>query len=271
MNPAYVDEQLLLLYMRPDDVKAFLPDSVELSGRELMLFTGYEVRDGFALARSEGRLGIIAREYFQALLDKYSDERGGIFRHENDSQAFAEIVAGVGRYKGNPAATADTYDVRYLVSDGTYAFVVLSEKHSPAALEQFVLVREQGEWTVGFSGFETMFMYQKALNQRYPDFNIGMLPPYNLYYSAKDIRSNITPLIDAMRAQGVISEEEGRETFATGTDRFCYMEFENGKRLLAVYTGEETGWMVHQVNNFLHAEWIMAEYDDNPPTFILKQ
>ena len=271
MKPEYADEQVLLLYMRPDDIKLYLPDSVELSGHELELFCGYEVRDGFALARREGRLGIISREDFQTLLAKYSDERGGAFRHDNDSPAFAEIVAAVGRFKGIAATMPDTFDVRYLVSDSKYAIVVLSEKNSPEKLEKFVLVRDQGDWRVDFSGFENTFMYQKVLNNRYPDFNIGILPNYNLYYSAKEIRSNITPLLDAMRTQGVIGEEDGRETFATGTDRFCYMEFESGKKLLAVYTDQETGWMVHTIPNFLRAEMIMAQYEKDPPTFILKQ
>jgi hypothetical protein len=49
------------------------------------------------------------------------------------------------------------------------------------------------------------------------------------------------------------------------------MEFESGRKLLAIYVDPETGWMVYPINNFLHAEIIMARYENDAPTFILKQ
>ncbi|MCL2699437.1 MAG: hypothetical protein FWE68_03915 [Defluviitaleaceae bacterium] len=270
MNQEYADEQALLLFMRPSSLAVFLPDA-GLDGNELTLFCGYETRAGITIAGREGRLGIISRENFQTLLAEYSDERGGVRRHRRDSPEFTEIVRAAGRFKNNFERTPEDFDVRYLASDSKYAFVVLSERHSPAVLEMFVLLSGPDGWRVDFSGFENMFMYQKKVNARYPDFNIGMLPPFNLYYAAQTIRSDVTPLIEAMRVQGVITEEDGDAVFATGTEKFCYMEFENGRKLLAVFTGHETGWMVYTAEDSWHAEVIMATYETDPPTFILKQ
>ncbi len=268
IDKKYENESVLLLFLKPSDLANF--EQLELETTEsdkLQLFAAYETREGYALATAEKDVGILTREKLYYVLEKYNNNNGEIIRLDKESWHTKEIENAISIYLRNE----ELLDVRYLAKNNKYAFAVVSQKGAPQQIKQFVVLDEDGKWTVALSDFETLKEYKEIITENFVDFPITMLPPYNMFYDAKLIKSDFSEVIATMIEDGIIGEEGSAPSFITGTDKFAYIEFPEDKKFIGYFMQDIKLWNIVPVSNYVEAEKILVDKTKEPPLFIIKQ
>ncbi len=263
-NPAYANEQVLFLYVKPVDLSTFGKFGAEI-GTELTRYCAYETREGFAIARDGEKVGIVPREDFQKLIENYKESANAV-RFEHTDEEFIQMLEAINIYKG----TDVEFDVRYLVGDDRFGFVVLSEAGTPQLVKEYILQVTDKGYVVVLDKFEKEHQYQEYVNRRFPNLCVDIFPKFNLGFHLNFIKADFEPMIKDMRDAKMIEEADGKATFATGTEKFAYFEFESGKKLLAVLT-DDKGWMLFPVVNYIQAEAYLSQSSLSAPYFIIKQ
>ncbi|MDR2899687.1 MAG: hypothetical protein LBU94_05190 [Clostridiales bacterium] len=265
VDEEYLDESLMFFFLRPADLSGF--GDLRLSdSQELKIFTGYETKDGFAIAADKEQGGVISREDLKSVLDSYSWEHGDVRRIPFQTNEFESVIRELSAYNNED----EGFDVRFMERDDKYISVVASPKGEPDMLRQYILEDTGDILVVRMDSIESYPNYRVEINKVLPDFNQDLLPDYNLNTVMKYIQTDFQMVVDAMLEGGLITEDDLPVVFSTGTDDFSYIEFESGSRFVG-HMEENNSWKMYPVEDYDTAVTLMDSLDKNAPMYILKQ
>ena len=259
----YKDESIIFLYIKPADLDIYLESDV--SDKEaLEIFVAYETKDGFALISESGILDIILREDLKTVLESYKWDNGEIRKVlYDDFENVLKVIAEYEQYSGN-------YDVRYMYRDNKYVSVVLSKEGSHKSLEQHVLEYFNETLKMRVSDIQNANNPKVFVNSAIPDFDLELLPDYNINEFAKYIFEGFSEeMTKSMISRGMISESDLPVTFETGAMDFVYIELASGKNYLGFFV--DNIWEIALVEDYELMIQYMKTQSRRAPLFIIKQ
>ena len=264
VDDRFLEESIMFFYFRPVDLLRFR--NLSVSGRdELVIFTGFETREGFAITGRGEQGGIITREDLRELLDMYSWNHGSPGKVERNSDVFELSVRALAAYTGNNSG----FDVRYMYGDDRFIAVVASPVNDPLNIGMFILEYLEGAVFVRLSGIEEAENLRVAVNSALPNFNQDLLPPYDLRSMLRELREDFGDIIDTLLLDGHITEAHLPPRFMSGTSDFVYIEFEPGMIFLGGRMGDN--WIIYPVEDYSAAHELLSSLSRRPPLFIVRQ
>jgi hypothetical protein len=122
---------------------------------------------------------------------------------------------------------------------------------------------------MGFSNYETYEKYKAVINARFVDINLELIPSFNMTAFANGMRNDYPEVIRSMTLNGVITDEE-TVTFQSGTEDFCYIESESGRKFIG-FLNKDGVWNNIEVDSYEQAAAVLNGLSNRPPLFILRQ
>jgi len=264
IDEEYLKDGIMFFYMRPADLARFR--NINVSEREnLVIFTGIEVREGFAITGRGEQGGTISREDLQAILMEHSWDHGDIRKVYAQSDQHGTVMRMLADYTGNRAG----FDIRYLYRDDRFICVVASPVGEPLNINMFVMEYLSGAVFMRMSHLETFNDHRRALNNVLPNFNQNLLPSYDLRQESRYLVDDFEDIIYDMLLAEIIDEEDLPVRFASGTSEYVYFEFASGAMFVGVLEGER--WMMYPVDNYAMARAVLYSLSRRPPLFIIRQ
>jgi len=264
LNPAYADESVLILYLKPSDLSGY-PQLDVAESDALELFAAYETKEGFVIASVNNPGGVLPREELYDVLEKYNyyhgEPRTVVYGGEDFNQIMSALV--------REAGVESDSDIRYLKQDDKYAVAIVSPKDDPTIINQFILQKENGRWTVVIFNYEIYDKHKAVINARLVDLNLDMVPRDDLTVLRKYLRRNCTDIIGTMMMNSYVLDEDGAAVYQAGTNNFCYIIFESGRKFLG-YLNDDA-WTMREVKNYEEAVEVMESLQRWPPIVILRQ
>jgi len=264
IDERFLDENIMFFYLRPIDLYGFR--NISVSERdELVIFTGFETREGFAITGRGEQGGMISREDLSGILDKYSWNHGPISRVDAQSDVFEASMRALAAYTGNNTG----FDIRYMYRDERYICLVVSPRHSPLDISMFILEYHGDAVSVQLSNIESFDNHVSAVNNALPGFNHDLLPPYDLGALIGNLTDDFDDLIEAMLYEELISEDHLPPIFISGTSEFVFAEFDS--QLIFLAHIESGNWTIEQVSDYTMAAELLSDLSRRPPLFIIRQ
>jgi len=264
LDPEYADESVLILYLKPSDLAAYSQLDVSRSDT-LELFAAYETKDGFVIASVKNPGGVLPREELFRVLEKYDYYHGEPRTVPYGGEDFNRIIAALVR----DARVAPDSDIRYLKQDDKYAVAILSPRDDPTDVNQFILKKENGGWSVVIFNYEMYDKHKAVINAELVDLNLEMVPRDDLTVLKKYFRRSYTDVIGTMVMNSFVMDEDGAAVYQAGTNNFCYIIFESGRRFLGFLDNDT--WTMHEVRTYEEAVEKMEALQKWPPIVILRQ
>ena len=264
LDETLVFGDIWLLYINGQDLNSFdelnfsLPDKPNL-------FAACETSSGVAIL-SQNNYGVMYRENFPALMENYAFEFPEVYYPTRGKLEYEEITSAVKAYEFDEK----DYDVRYLATDGKYAYIIFSKGVDTNILYQYLLAYEDGAWQVVLPRVAQKDGYVSAICRVAMDMNYSVLPPFRV-----DKHTMREPsYFDFVRLQlidsGMLSEGEYETLYLSGTDECFYMETSTGLKLVGLNMSGQ--WAMTPVDGKDSAYAILMNFNpENPPVFILKQ
>jgi len=262
LDKAYEDEKILLLYLRPNDMRAFT--EVQMGSSEaLSVFVAYETRDGIAILGAGTARGVLYRESMGTLLEQYAVTGGEIVRPGADDPIYQEILAVI-------REEISVADVRYMAMNGQHAFVVASAADAPETLSFHIVEMTEDGWKVRPFDTRAYTHYEVNVNRTAANMNINLLPGYK----PKDVRlltaEPLTAIVDGMLTVNAMTAQDGPVVFASGNEEWLYVVLQSGRRFLGYYDSG-AGWEMTLVQDWAEAEAYMHGMRKMPPLYIIWQ
>jgi len=264
LDPAYAGESVLILYIKPSDLSGFGHLDVE-SSEVLELFAAYETKEGFVIASVNNPGGVLPREDLQAVLAKYDyahgEPRTVVYGGDDYNKIMAALV--------KDAGIESDSDIRYLKQDDKYAVAIVSPKDDPTMVNQFILKKEKNDWSVAIYNYEIFDKHKAVINARLVDINLEMVPRDDLTVLRKYFKRSYIDVIGTMIMNSFVSPEDGAVVYQAGTNNFCYIIFESGRKFLGYLNNDQ--WVMYEVETYDEAVETMNTLQKWPPTVILRQ
>ena len=200
----------------------------------------------YLIASGAGKVGTLSAENYNAVLAKYAQSHGKIVRLSSASEEYARILNFICLYEGQFI----DYSVRTIYKDNKYAVVILSPASNTAKIKQYILKNDSNFWEVVLPNLQTESYPITATNRYLPDFNIELLPNYNLAAWKNYLVTEQGGAMAAMFKNRFISSES-EVAYQSGTASCYYYVLTNGTRY-ACYNAE-TGWEAVQVASDIDA------------------
>jgi len=264
LDPKYANESAYILYLKPSDLAGYRHLNVQPS-EKLELFAAYETKEGFVIASVHNPGGILPREDMQKILEKYDFNHGEPRTPEYGGEEFQRIVAAL----VEDALVEPDFDFRYLRADNKYAVAILSPKNDPTTVNQFILQKTNNKWNVVIFNYENYEKHRAVINARLVDLNLEMVLRDDLTVLRKYFKQSYTDVIGRMKMNSAILSSDGAAVYQAGTNAFCYIIFESGKRFLGFY--DDDGWVMYNTESYEEAVDIMHSLQKWPPLVILRQ
>lgn len=246
-------------------------DAASLEGAEIPsasmgfgIFTASKQPNGnkIMLSSSHGYAGAISEQDYRTLLKKYNQNHGNIVLPLPSSQEYQRILNFIRVYDGR----YDGYFVRRLQTDEKYAVVVLSPQSNPLDIKEYILVNDNSFWEVAMSDLEKKLTPNVAVNQELPDFNLNLLPEFNVAALRNDLKADNSDVFASMVYNGLI-ESATQVSYSCGTAKFCYIVLYSGEKYLGI---EKNGiWNVQLVNSNKTALDLMKAEGGEKAAFII--
>ena len=264
IDERYLVEGIMFFYFRPADLARFR--NLNVSQREdLVIFAGFETREGFAITGRGEQGGTINREDLREILNDYSWDHGEIRIVDSQSHMFETALRALAAYTGNTAG----FDIRHMYRDDRYIIIVASPRNDTRDIGMFILEYLEGAAFVRLSHLETFNNHRRVINNAIPNFNQSLLPIYDLSQERRHLIDDFEEILYGMLEAELITEYDLPLLFASGTRNYVYFEFESGLKFLGYLQGER--WIMYPVDNFLMARAALYNLSRRPPLFIIRQ
>jgi hypothetical protein len=265
-DPQYKNERAMILYMKNLEFASFI-DMGASDPEELYVYAAYETENG-CLVAGNGQAAVITKGLFDKIFASYSSVHGQISRISSNSEEFYKVLSTV----ESEAGVSGPFDVRSMQTDGKYVSLVLSPQNSPLALKEFILENRESSYIIRMDLIEELEGKIVSINQKIPDCNLQIIPPYELSSNRRYLVSNFTHFVESLRSSGMISDTEGNVVFISGNDEFVFIEFEHGLHILGNCSAEGE-WKIYPVMTYDEAVNRMKELSkfNPPPYFLIKQ
>lgn len=165
-----------ILLVKGSDLAGYSGANVPSGSKGLCMFAAVKQKEKYLLASAEGKAGQISQADYTALLAKYNQSHGTIGRLSSASAEYSRILNYIGLYEGR----FEDLFVREIKKDNKHAVVTFSSASNTANIKQYVLQNDNGFWEVVYPNVQLDAYPINSINKLIPDFNIGLLPNYNL-------------------------------------------------------------------------------------------
>lgn len=265
IDERFLDESIMFFYFRPIDL--YGRRNLSVSERdELVIFTGFETREGFAVTGRGEQGGMITREELREILDLYSWNHGEVREVDSQSDVFELSMRAIAGYTGHSTG----FDIRYMYQDDRYICLVASPGNAPLNISMFILEYVEGAVYVRLGNIEELENHIAAVNNALPNFNHALLPPYNLRLELRDLRYDFADIIEQMIGNAYFTDDDLPPRFMSGTDEFIYFEFDQGRAFLAHIKGGDNK-TAYFVESHSAARELLTSLSRRPPLFIIRQ
>ena len=265
MEKRYENEKVLLLYLRPIDMKGFAEVQTG-DGTALTVFAACETKDGIAILGGGTANGTLYRESMGVLLAQYAVSEAEIERPRASDATYKAVLSAI----REEAPSRTGYDVRYMASDGQYAFAVVSERGAPETLAFHIVEKTERGWQLRPPGVGVHTHYAAAANLTAPNMNIQLLPDYapaDVHLLSQDLLVSITA---DLLADDIIAVADMPASFMSGNGNWVYMVLKSGRCVVGGYNSD-TGWDMEFVQDWLEAEDYMREKRAESSAYIIWQ
>ncbi|MBQ2879600.1 MAG: hypothetical protein IJE27_02800 [Anaerotignum sp.] len=251
-----------ILLIDGEDLAKYDGANVPSGGRRFCAFAAVKQNNKYLLACSEGKAGQISKEDYASLLAKYNQSHGSVGRLSSASAEYGRILNYIGLYEGR----FEDLFVREIRKDNKYASVTFSPASNSANIKQYILRNDGGFWEVVYPNVQMDAYPINAINKMLPDFNVDVLPRYNLAAWRNMIKAEPGGALAAMFSNHFISSRS-EIVYQCGTSSCAYFRLTDGSRYVAYLNGEY--WTAARVASDNEAKKYFMERTGVDYTFII--
>ncbi len=241
-----------ILYVKGSDLTQFSNMSVSSGQMGLTVFAATLYGNEYLIASDSGKIGSLSKADYTLLMSQYSSSHGDVSRLSSASADYTRILNFISLYDG----VFEEYAVREIWMDNKYAVVTFSSMADLANIKQYILRNDANFWEVVYPNVQKEMMLIPSVNQQLPDFNLDLLPSYNIYSWLGKIVTEHDGAIAALFAERVITSAD-EVVYLCGVTNYVYAILENGNRY-AIYI-EDGNWTATYATSDYNAKNILEE------------
>lgn len=251
-----------ILLVKGSDLAKYSGTSVPSDSMGLSVFAAVKQNNKYLLASSAGKAGQISQEDYTALLAKYNQSHGTIGRLSSSSAEYGRILNYICLYEGK----FEDLFVREIRKDNKHAVVTFSTTENTANIKQYVLTNNDGFWEVVYPNVQNEPYPIHAINKLVPDFNVGILPNYNLAAWRTLVKQEQGGAVAALFSNGLITSKS-QIVYQCATANCAYFRLTDGSRCVAYSNGEY--WTAASVSSDIEAKSYFMERTGVDYSFII--
>ena len=251
-----------ILLIDGDDLAKYDGANVPSGGRKFCAFAAVKQNNKYLLACADGKAGQISAENYSALLAKYNQSHGAVGRMFSSSAEYSRILNYIGLYEGR----FENLFVREIRKDNKYASVTFSPASNSANIKQYILRNDDGFWEVVYPNVQMDAYPINAINKLLPDFNVEVLPRYNLAAWRNMVKVEQGGAIAALFSNQLISSRS-QIVYQCATNNCAYFRLADGSRCVAYMNGDY--WTAARVNSDNDAKKYFMERTGVDSSFII--
>lgn len=176
LESGYADEDYEILLINGSDLAEYDGANVPGDSMDFGVFAAAKQSGKYVFASPSGKAGSISEESYADLVARYNQSHGKIGRLSSASAEYERILNFISLYEGK----FDSYYVREITKDNKYAVVTFSTTADTSAVKQYVLKNDNNFWEVVYPNVQMDSYPITYINRLVPDFNVSLLPDYNL-------------------------------------------------------------------------------------------
>ena len=251
-----------ILLIDGSDLAQYDGASVPSGSKTFCVFAAVKQNNKYLLASANGKAGQISQSDYTALLAKYNQSHGTIGRLSSASAEYGRILNYIGLYEGRFEDLA----VREIRKDNKYACVVFSAASNTANIKQYILKNDNGFWEVVYPNVQMDAYPINAINKLVPDFNVGLLPNYNLAAWRGLVKQEQGGAQAAMFSNYFITSKSQIQ-YQCATASCAYFRLTDGSRYVSYMNGEY--WTAAPVSSDIAAKNYFMERTGVDYSFII--
>ena len=251
-----------ILLIDGDDLAQYDGANVPSGSRKICVFAAVKQNNKYLLASADGKAGQISQANYTALLAKYNQSHGTVGRLSSASAEYGRILNYIGLYEGRFEDLA----VREIRKDNKYACVVFSGRSNTANIKQYILKNDNGFWEVVYPNVQMDAYPINAINKLVPDFNVEVLPKYNLAAWKTLVKAEQGGAVAALFSNYLISTK-AEIAYQCATSNCAYFRLTDDSRCVAYSNGEY--WTATRVNSDIAAKNYFMERTGVDYSFII--
>ena len=251
-----------ILLIDGDDLAKYDGANVPSGGRKFCAFAAVKQNNKYLLACADGKAGQISAENYSALLARYNQSHGAVGRMFSSSAEYSRILNYIGLYEGR----FENLFVREIRKDNKYASVTFSPASNSANIKQYILRNDNGFWEVVYPNVQLDAYPINAINKLLPDFNVEVLPRYNLAAWRNMVKVEQGGAIAALFSNQLISSRS-QIVYQCATNNCAYFRLADGSRCVAYMNGDY--WTAARVNSDNDAKKYFMERTGVDYSFII--
>ncbi len=251
-----------ILMIDGDDLAKYDGANVPSGGRKFCAFAAVKQNNKYLLACADGKAGQISAENYGALLAKYNQSHGAVGRLFSSSAEYDRILNYIGLYEGR----FENLCVREIRKDNKYASVTFSPANNSANIKQYILRNDDGFWEVVYPNVQLDAYPINAINKLLPDFNVEVLPRYNLAAWRNMVKVEQGGALAAMFSNHFITSRS-EIVYQCATSSCAYFRLADGSRCVAYLNGGY--WTAARVNSDNDAKKYFMERTGVDYSFII--
>lgn len=251
-----------ILLIDGSDLEKYDGANVPSGGRKFCVFAAVKQNNKYLLACADGKAGQISQSDYTDLLVQYHQSHGTVGRLSSASAEYGRILNYIGLYEGK---FEDLY-VREIRKDNKYASVTFSPASNAANIKQYILKNDDGFWEVVYPNVQMDAYPINAINKLVPDFNVEVLPKYNLAAWRNLVKTEQGGAIAALFSNYLITSKS-QIAYQCATASCAYFRLTDGSRCVAYMNGEY--WTAARVDSDIAAKNYFMEHTGVDYSFII--
>ncbi len=251
-----------ILLINGSDLAEYDGASVPSDSMNFGVFAAVKQNGKYLLASPSGKAGQISEESYTKLLSSYNQSHGSVVRLSSASAEYGRILNYICLYEGK----FEDFFVREIRKDNKYAVVTFSTTADTSAVKQYVLKNDNNFWEVIYPNVQIDAYPITSINRLIPDFNVDVLPKYNLASWRSYIKSEQGGAVAALFSNKFISSQS-EIWYQCATADCAYFRMTDGRRYVAYRTGDY--WVAQLVNSDMAAKNYFMEKTGVDYSFII--
>ena len=251
-----------ILLIDGSDLARYDGANVPSGGKKFCAFAAVKQNNKYLLACADGKAGQISQADYTSLLVRYNQSHGTVGRLSSSSAEYGRMLNYIGLYEGK----FEDLFVREIRKDNKYASVTFSTASNSANVKQYILKNDDGFWEVVYPNVQLDAYPINAINKLVPDFNVEVLPKYNLAAWRSMIRTEQGGAIAALFSNYLITSKS-QIVYQCATNNCAYFRLTDGSRCVAYMNGEY--WTATRVESDIAAKSYFMERTGVDYSFII--
>lgn len=251
-----------LLLVNGSDLEQYSGISLPSGSSGFSVFAAVKQNEKYLLSSANGKAGQITQEEYAALLAGYNQSHGKVGRLSSASAEYGRILNYICLYEGK----FEDFFVREIRKDNKHAVVVFSTTADTANIKQYILKNDNGFWEVVYPNVQIDAYPIHAINRLVPDFNVELLPNYNLAAWRSHVKAEQGGAVAALFSNYYISSKS-EIYYQCATANCAYFRLTNGSRYVAYQNGDY--WTAAPVSSDIAAKNYFMERTGADYSFII--